>query len=237
MFDESQFAEGQQIHSEPPPLSPGHSERPPLSPGLAVSPYEDPRRRMLAAMIHTVAHSGYDGTTVSAVVAHAGLTEAIFDEHFRDKEDCFTQALDELIGAGERAAIEHFARPAPWREQMRSALRSLLDALARGEDAARVLFVEMLGAGPAAVERRRRALDLFTSLVEQGRAQAPHADSLAPQTSEAIVGGIASILHRRVLGEETAQLPTLLSDLLYFALLPYLDQAEALSTAELRPAA
>lgn len=227
MFDDSQFAEGDPIFLRQPP--------PP--PDIPIMPRGDPRRRMLDAMIHTVARRGYERTTVSRVLAHAKLADALFSEHFRDKHDCFMQALDELIGEAERAAIEHFARPAPWHEQMRGALCDLLDALARDQAAARVLFVEMLAAGPAAMERQRRALDLFTALVEQGRTLAPHADCLAPQTSEAIVGGIASILHRRVLQGEVAQLPALLPDLLYFALLPYLDQGEALSAAELRSAA
>ena len=55
---------------------------------------------------------------------------------------------------------------------------------------------------------------------------------LPPQTSEAIVGGIASILHRRVLEDHTSELPALLPDLSYFALLPYLGHERALAAAE-----
>lgn len=226
MFDDSHFAEGD------PFLPQAHA-----LPDMPTVPRGDPRRRMLQAMIRTIARRGYERTTVSRVLTDAKLPYALFAEHFRDKHDCFMQALDELIGEARRAAIEHFARPVPWQEQMRSALRSLLEALARDEAAARVLFVEMLAAGPAAMQRQRQVLELFTALVEQGRALAPYGDSLAPQTSEAIVGGIVAILHRRVLQREVAQLPALLPDLLYFALLPYLDQREALSAAELRPAA
>ncbi len=54
---------------------------------------------------------------------------------------------------------------------------------------------------------------------------------LPPQTSEAVVGGIASILHRRVLEGHTAELPALLGDLLYFALMPYLGHDRALAIA------
>jgi AcrR family transcriptional regulator len=192
---------------------------------------------MLDAMIHTVALRGYERTTVSRMLTYAELPDAVFSEHFHDKHDCFMQALDELITSAERAAIEHFARRVPWQERMKGALRDLIDALACNEDATRVLFVEMLAAGPSALERQRQALELFTSLVEQGRALAPHAEQLAPQTSEAIVGGIASILHRRALQGEVAQLHALLPDLLYFALLPYLDPSEAMSAAELHAAA
>jgi AcrR family transcriptional regulator len=192
---------------------------------------------MLDAMIRTVARRGYDRTTVSRMLSDARVPEPLFGEHFRDKQDCFWQALDELIGSTEQTALDLFARAGPWHERVRRALQTLLGALAANEDAARVLFVEMLAAGPAAQERHRRAFGLFTALMEEGRSQAAHAEALAPQTAEATVGGILSIVHRRVLQGEVATLPMLLPDLLYFALLPYLDQEQALSVAGLAPVA
>src|SRR5690242_19718716 len=197
MRDDRRFADGDRVPAEAPPRASTVTN---LDRG-------DPRQRMLDAMIHTVALRGYERTTVSRMLTYAELPDALFSEHFDDKHDCFMQALDELITSAERAALEHFARPVPWQERMKGALRDLLDALACNDDAAQVLFVEMLAAGAAALERQRQALELFTSLVEQGRALSPYADQLAPQTSEAIVGGIASILHRRALQGEVAQLP------------------------------
>jgi AcrR family transcriptional regulator len=227
MFKGRRFADGDEVPAETPPQAAT----------LTIAQRGDPRRRMLDAMIHTVAQRGYERTTVSRLLTCADLPEAVFSEHFNDKHDCFMQAIDELITSVERAAIEHFARRVPWPERVRGALRDLLDALASNEDAARVLFVEMLASGPAALERQRQVLELFASLVEQGRSLAPYAEHLAPQTSEAIVGGIASILHQRALRGEVAQLPSLLPDIVYFVLLPFLDQSEAMSAAELRTAA
>jgi AcrR family transcriptional regulator len=184
-------------------------------------------------MIETVASRGYDRTTVSRVLSNADVQEAVFSEHFRDKHDCFMRAIDELIGRVERSALEQFKQGVPWPERVRLALKSLLEALARHPDGADVVFVEMLGAGPAACERHREALALFTSLLEEGRSLSSYSEHLPPQTSEAIVGGIASIVHRRVLQGNVAELPSLHADLTYFALLPYLDHERALSIAGL----
>jgi AcrR family transcriptional regulator len=200
---------------------------------VTTAPFLDHRRRLLDAMIETVALRGYDRTTVSRLLSSANVQEAVFSEHFRDKHDCFLEAVDDLIGRAELSALEQFQRPAPWSERVRLALESLLCALARDPDGARVVLVEMLSAGPAACERHRSALALFASLIEQGRAQSQNAEYLPVQTSEAIVGGIAAILHRRVLQGETAQLPALHADLTYFALLPYLDHECALAVAGL----
>lgn len=193
----------------------------------------DPRRRLLDAMIETVARRGYDRTTVSRVLCSADLQEAVFSEHFRDKHDCFCQAVDDLISRVELAALEQFQRDAPWPERVRAGLQSLLWALAHDPDGARVALVEMLSASPAACERQRSALALFASLIEQGRAHCPEQEYLPAHTSEAIVGGIASILHRRVLQANTAELPALHADLTYFALLPYLDHERAMVAAGL----
>jgi AcrR family transcriptional regulator len=191
----------------------------------------DPRSRLCAAMIQTVAARGYDRTTVSRVLSSADLQEAVFREHFHDKHDCFMRAADELIGNVERAALEQFEQSVPWPHQVRLGLLNLLRALAQRPDGARVVFVEMLGVSSAACRRQRTALALFTSLMEQGRSCAPHPEQLPEHTSEAIVGGIASIVHRRVLQGETLGLPALHADLTYFALLPYLDHERALAVA------
>jgi AcrR family transcriptional regulator len=184
-------------------------------------------------MIDTVALRGYDRTTVSRVLSGAEVQEAVFSEHFRDKHDCFMQALDDLLVRAEDWALERFQQAAPWPERVRVALGSLLEALAHNPDGARVVLVEMLGAGPMACERQRTTLALFTGLIEEGRSLCSNTEHLPPQTSEAIVGGILSILHRRVLQGDTVALPALHADLTYFALLPYLDHERALAVAGL----
>ncbi len=227
MFDDKHCGESDRASRSRP--------RPPLA--LSRLPGTNPRRRIFAAMIHTVARRGYDRTTLTRVLAAAHLPEAVFCEHFDDKRDCFMQAVDELIGTAERAALEEFSRPVAWHERVHNGLRLLLEGMAHDEDAARVVFVEMLAGGPAAQERQRACMQLFASLIEEGRREMQWPDALPTQMSEAIVGGIASILQRRVLQGEVFSLPTLLADLTYFALLPYLDEERAMRVAELRTAA
>jgi AcrR family transcriptional regulator len=205
----------------------------PPAPAIAAAAvaHPDPRRRLFDAMIETVASRGYDRTTVGRVCASAGLQEAVFSEHFHDKRDCFLRAVEDLIVHTERTALECLSRDAPWWERVRAAIDGLLRALAENPLAARVVLVEMLAAGPEACERHRSMLALFTSLMEEGRGDCASPECLPEQTSEAIVGGVTSILHRRVLQGDTARLPALRADLTYFALLPYLDHEHALAAS------
>jgi AcrR family transcriptional regulator len=191
----------------------------------------DPRACILDALIATVAYRGYDRTTVERVLQTADVPGAVFDEHFQNKEDCFLQALDMMVKRLQSSVLEQYDRTAPWPDRVRRGLKALLAALASDPEAARVGMVECLSAGPAANERYRQTLGAFVPLLEEGRRHAAYPEHLPPQTSEAVVGGIASILHRRVLEERTPELPRLLGDLVYFALVPYMGHHRAMTVA------
>jgi len=205
----------------------------------------DARRGILDALVHTIALRGYDRTTIDRALASADVPAAVFEEHFEDKHDCLLAALEELIAGVQSAICERVPASAPWSEQVRAGLKALLAALAGDPDGARVAFVECLGAGEAASARVRRAIASAIPIIEQGRlpedgrrdgsgpcVPAPDAAHLPPQTSEAVVGGISAILHRRILEGDTSQLPALLPDLLYFALMPYRGHEYALAAYE-----
>jgi len=188
---------------------------------------QGPRARLLAATIQTVALRGYWDASVSELVSASGLDEAVFNEHFEGKRDCFVQAIDEILRAGERAALELFELELPWSERVKLGLQRLLGALAEHPLAARVLLVDAYGAGPEPYERLRRACMLLVEFMERGRNGSPSAAQLPAETSETIVGGVLSILQRRVLQGNTDELSDLLGDLVYFALLPYLESEQA----------
>jgi AcrR family transcriptional regulator len=191
----------------------------------------NPRTRILDAMVATVSYRGYDRTTMERVLQTAEVAAAVFEEHFNDKRDCFLQALDELVGRVEERVRERVERKAPWPERVRSGLEALLGALAEDPDGARVIMVECLSVGAAAHERHCALLRVFPPLLEEGRFHSANPDHLPPATSEALVGGIVAILHRRALEDRTGELPRLLGDLAYFALLPYLGHHRALVAA------
>ncbi|HSZ70164.1 MAG TPA: TetR/AcrR family transcriptional regulator [Solirubrobacteraceae bacterium] len=197
----------------------------------------DRRARILDALIATVAYRGYDRTTIERVLQMADVPAAVFEEHFDDKEGCFLEALDGMLARIEERVRERVECDAAWPERVRAGLDALLSALTEDPDGARVLLVECLSAGVAADERQRALVRIFPPLLEEGRFHSANPDHLPAGTSEALVGGIASILHRRALEDRTGELPRLLGDLAYFALLPYLGHHRALVAAYARPIA
>ncbi len=204
-----------------------HALRPAARSGRA----RNARERVLDALVQTVARRGYEATSIEQVLAVAEVPQAVFEEHFEGKQDCLLAALDYLVEALQRVVRQAVAGQTSWPEQVRLGLQMLLTALACHPDGARVACVEYLAAGRPAIARMRAATAYFVPALERGRAEALETTHLPPQTSEAIVGGIAAIVNRHVFEDRTSELPDLLPDLLFFALMPYLGQHWALAIA------
>lgn len=244
MFDHRHLAAALESVSSVPaePIASETDGRAPARRGFGVNRAADPLRFIFDALIETVARRGYDRTTIERVLSVAQVPAPIFDEHFEDKQDCFLQALDELVCRLEQQLREDPQQPASWPERIELGLQTLLTALAEHPDDARVAMVECLSAGDASVARLHSALGRFVPVLEEGRVYGAEEGSdgseyLPSQTSAAVIGGIASIVHRRVLEGLTAELPALLPDLLYFALLPYLGHERAIAAAGISAAA
>lgn len=191
------------------------------------------RARLVAAAIRVAGTDGYAAMTVSAVIARAGVSRKTFYELFADREACFLAALDDVLGqarAGAREASAEVGQPAVeevWAERLRRMLGWGLAALAANPHAARVAFVEVLAAGPRAIERRDAALGELARLIEPGYKAAPARVKIPRLMPEAIAGALYEIARARVADGRVAQLPGLLPDLLYCALAPFLGPAVA----------
>ena len=174
-----------------------------------------PRDRMLLAMTQAVAEKGYAGTTVADVVRIAGVSRRTYYEQFEDKEHCFLEAY--RAGAG-RVIEEIFdaLRELPdqdWRVRVGLAVETFTRVLAGEPALARVFFVDVLGAGPHAVDERRRVFDLFANgwrlLADRAERQDPalrHASDLA---LHGLVGALAEITLRQILESGAESLPSI----------------------------
>lgn len=139
------------------------------------------RGRLLAATVQVVAEKGYAATTVAQIVERANVSRTTFYEQFQDKETCFLAAFDfgvEFVLARMRAAWSPDGVERDWRDHVRSDLTAFLQTLADEPAFARALHLEVLGAGPAALDRRAQVFGLFTQ-----RTAAIHALARAQDSS------------------------------------------------------
>jgi AcrR family transcriptional regulator len=171
------------------------------------------RQRMLEAMAASVAGEGYAGTTVSDVVAGAGVSRKTFYEHFRDKEDCFLAAFDVGVERLLSAIVEAEAEEDGWIPRMRARVRAYLVTLADNPAFARTFLIEVLAAGPRAIERRAEVHQRFGQLMrdmhDDTRREYPHLPPVAEPIWVAAVGAVNELVSQEVRAGRTALLPEL----------------------------
>lgn len=187
-------------------------------------------QRILQGMLEAVGTQGYEQATVQDAIAAAGVYRQAFYDSFRDKEDCYLQALDAGSAWAELAMREEATGETTWRGQLRGALTGLLRFLDQQPAVGRALLVEVHAAGPPAVQKRTEALGRAAAMMDLAREESDHG---APAISaEAVVAGILAVLHSRLAARQTNGFVRLLPELMYLSVLPYFGADVA--TVEMR---
>jgi AcrR family transcriptional regulator len=188
---------------------------------------QNQRERILAAVADVVSAAGYGDMSVEDVIVTAGVSRRTFYEHFANKHDAFLAAYDtvvaQLIGGVQHA----YESESTFSERLANGLSAFLDFVAREPAFARMCIVEALAAGPEAVKRRNDAMAAFARLIDENARELGTALEPPALTGETIVGGIYEVIYARIVAGELRSLPSLLPDLLYTALLPYVGQEAA----------
>jgi AcrR family transcriptional regulator len=218
------------VHDYPPELSR-------LPPGRHGLPREfvvhNQRERLIAGLAEAIAENGYAGTTIGHITRHAAVSRRTFYEHFSSKDACFVAAYDTVMEELRERIAGAFEEESDWPHSVRAGIAAMLRFLASETNLARLCMVEALVAGPVVVERYDAAIRNLVPYFEAGREgrSAEVLARLSPTTEEALVGGMVSLISRRIIAGKTAELETLLPDLVEFTLTPYIGSADAAKVA------
>lgn len=205
-------------------MRPLHGGRHSLSPELVA---HNQRERLLAALAATVAEHGYGKATVAQITNLASVSRRTFYENFEDKEACFLaayDALDEYLAGLMKEAVEE---KEDWPGQVAVAFAALLGFLASRPNFARLYLVEAAAVGEGMASRRRATAERFIALLEPGRSYRGEDRNLAEGMEEAVVGGVVTLLGRRILAGEADRLGEFVPAVVEFALAPYLGGQQA----------
>jgi AcrR family transcriptional regulator len=191
------------------------------------------RERLIAGLAEAIAENGYSGTTIAHITRHAAVSRRTFYEHFSSKDECFVAAYDTVMAELRERVSTGFESAEDWPHAVRAGIGAMLEFLAAEPHLARLCMVEALVAGPVVVERYDAAIQSFVPYFKEGReGRAPEVLSrLSPTTEEALVGGMVSLISRRIIAGKAEELEELLPDLVEFILTPYLGSAEAAKIA------
>ncbi|MFT3864766.1 MAG: TetR/AcrR family transcriptional regulator [Solirubrobacterales bacterium] len=191
------------------------------------------RERLIAGLAEAVAEKGYGGTTIADITRHAAVSRRTFYEHFDGKDECFVAAFDTVTEQLRERVDEAFKAEDEWPEAAKAGIAAMLTLLAAEPNLARLAMVEAMVAGPVVVERYDAAVQTFIPYFAAGREGRPKKvlDRLSDSTEEALVGGMISLISRRVVAGQADELESLLPDLTEFVLAPYVGHDEAAKIA------
>lgn len=180
------------------------------------------RDRLISALILTLADVGYQKTTVSMIGRRASVSKSDFYKHFDSKDDCFLAAYDYAVDRIRTTVVEACVSTAEWPARVQAGVAALLTLLAGEPSLATIVLAEGLRAGRGIYDRYQLAVEGFVPLLREGAPDPPGAAPVPAATDEAVVGGIAALLSRRVIAGEAEDLTKLVPDVLEFALAPHL---------------
>ena len=165
----------------------------------------DQRERLFEATIKGVNERGFVATTISDLVANAGVSRRSFYEHFENKEECLLATYDALIARLTARIVQAYDPKDEWTNQIEAIVQALFEASSDRPDAARLVSVEMGAAGPVGIERWARDAELLTAFFTSVFEQAPGEGSIPAPVARAIVGALRTILYSRVRRERSSR--------------------------------
>src|ERR1700750_658103 len=169
------------------------------------------RERLIAGLIQALYEVGYQKTTVSLIGQRAAVSKSAFYKHFESKDDCCVTAYDatiERIREQILAACEE-AGEAEWPYRVRAGVEALLKLFTAEPALASIALVEGLRAGRGIYDRYQAAIELFVGDLREGAPMGPGGIEVPEATDEAVIGGVASMLGRRILAREVEELDQL----------------------------
>lgn len=193
-----------------------------LPPPLTRDPFADPLAR---AIVDEVAERGYAATTVSRVVARAGVGREEFDRRFTDLEDAALRTFEAFIVDFERRVGLAFNAETDWRSALRAAAYETADWIAANPSLVRFGTVKVLEMRSEMARVRREEATIFCAkLVDAGRFEAPDPAAVPESAAIVAIGSIMQMItHRLQQGIDIDAYATV-REMLYAAVRPYLGE-------------
>jgi AcrR family transcriptional regulator len=199
------------------------------APGALDFSGDEPRERILRAVVALAAASDGEDCTYPKIAAAAGVSHDTFYKHFANRQEAQLTACEgvheRLIAAARRAS----AAATDWPTGVRDGLGAYLAEAARDPEATRVMVLDSLSLGEPGrkfLERRARALK---QLLRPALAAAP---GLPEGGAEMLVGAILEVLYEHALERRVERLPALQGQLTEIVCAPLLGARHAHAPAE-----
>lgn len=171
------------------------------------------RARLRGAAVAVLEHKSAADVTVADLISLAGVSRRAFYEHFDSKQACLLGSYEDVLADAAGRVMAAYSRESEPLAGMRAAYEAFVGELVEHPTAARVVFLDVLALGRAAVERGESLRLAFESKMrEDGSLLAGL--SLHPTVLTGVLAGAWQLARRRLLQDRVADLLDLRCELL-----------------------
>jgi AcrR family transcriptional regulator len=175
------------------------------------------RALLLASVAELVAAKGYGSLTVTAISRDAGLSRAIFKEHFEDVEECFVAAMEQRGGEALAQAARAQTAGRTWSGGMYRAISALCDQMIGDPLLAGVYLVDRFEPDSDGSRSRARLIGTFAELLTDS---IPPAEQTSALYSEASTSAVWALFHHHLIRALPLASPQIAATLAFMALAP-----------------
>jgi AcrR family transcriptional regulator len=185
------------------------------------------RERVLRATAAAVCAKGYRDTTVTDIVALAGVSRRSFYNEFQSKADAFVAAYEHGFQLTLMACTPAFFISASWPERVWASAQAFTGFLSREPIFAHLGFLECYALGPDFTQRAYEIQLAFTLFLEEGYRQRPQARPLSRACADLTAAAIFELAFQGTRRGPSMYLRSLQPLAVYIALAPFIGVDDA----------
>lgn len=175
------------------------------------------------AAVRVVARRGYHDATVREICAEAHISARSFHEHFASKQDAVFSGVEAGVDRVMGFCQEVYRTSPSWPDAVWDGMNAYIEWTQNEPAFARTGIVEMLTAGPAALELAQSLMEAFSIFLQPGY------DLLDPAAAgsldEPVTQRFFEIIYLHITHNEVQTLHTILPDLIRTILTPFMGPA------------
>jgi AcrR family transcriptional regulator len=182
-----------------------------------------------------VVKNGMAGTTVDSVLDRAGVPRSSFDRHFASIGDCCLRVYLANIDEFDRVVFGELDLVEGWRRRLRTAAYTAAHYVKQRPIETRFDMVQMLAAGDVAQAHRDRYVNRIVDLIDEGRQELDDPQSMTRGVAVGVFGSVYQMLQRALSEGRQPDPESVVPELMYIAVLPYLGHEVAAEELAARP--
>ncbi len=148
-------------------------------------------------MVELIAAKGYPAVRIADLARLAHVSPPTLYELYSDKEQLFGATYEELSRRVAETVLHAFAGRGEPEQRLERALREFSELAVADPNGISLVVLGAFGAGPNALERRRRSLDLLEASLQSARVSGGRAEP-GDLVVKAILGGIREVTANRL---------------------------------------